>query len=98
MLNNKIRENPEEIIKKIDILDYAINKAYTFAKITSDIVGHPVECCGYLISPLFDYSGTVTDVYLAKDQVVSEVHCKLSLDSVFDTENAIKNMIWIISC
>ncbi len=92
ILHNKIRVNPNEVLTQIDILDYAINKAYAFANITSDIVGHPIECCGYLISPKFDYSGVVQDVCLAKKQEVSESRCKLNIDAIYDSIDAINSI------
>jgi hypothetical protein len=73
-------ENLEDIILKdltpITITEYALEKANYISKIICELVGEPLEVYMLLLSE--KGSEVIDDIYIAQEQVVSDVDCEMT--------------------
>jgi len=71
-----------EMVPDLQITPYAMDRAFTYARLVCEVTGTENECIGYLITPKKNKNRVVRDVYFPKEQDVSSAFVRLSPQDV----------------
>jgi len=76
------KERKRELIPDLQITQYAMDRAFTYARLVCEVTEAENECIGYLITPKKNKGRVVSDVYLPKEQEVSGASVEISPEDV----------------
>jgi proteasome lid subunit RPN8/RPN11 len=79
-------------LNNLQITQYAVDRAFTYARLVCEVSKAENECIGYLITPKDKRDRIVRDVYLPKEQDISSAFVELSAQDVIKAGREIDEM------
>ena len=79
-------------LNDLQITQYAVDRAFTYAKLVCEVTKQENECIGYLITPKGTRDRLVRDVYFPKEQEVTSASVEISPQQVIAAGRAIDEM------